>query len=101
MPELEPVMNNAVLNATTTVSSMDNEVDEIYIQEKRAVPSLGQCRVIYDYVANMYDELNIKVGDIINIHDKQADGWWLGELKGTVGIFPATYVGEEFNGNRT
>ena len=43
----------------------------------------------------MYDELTIRVGDVINIHDKQADGWWLGELGGTVGIFPATYVEEE------
>ncbi|CAH1395573.1 unnamed protein product [Nezara viridula] len=33
-------------------------------------------------------------GDIINIHDKQPDGWWLGELNGVVGIFPATYVEE-------
>lgn len=33
-------------------------------------------------------------GDVINIHDKQADGWWLGELNGVVGIFPATYVEE-------
>ena len=34
----------------------------------------------------MYDELTIRTGDIINIHDKQEDGWWLGELKGQVGI---------------
>lgn len=35
-------------------------------------------------------------GDVISIHSKQADGWWLGELNGIVGIFPATYV-EEIN----
>ena len=28
----------------------------------------------------------------ISDHNKQVDGWWLGELKGQVGIFPATYV---------
>jgi len=33
-------------------------------------------------------------GDEINIHDKQEDGWCLGELRGVVGIFPATYVEE-------
>ncbi|XP_037089407.1 uncharacterized protein LOC119109761 [Pollicipes pollicipes] len=58
----------------------------------RAVPSIGRCKVLYDYTANMYDELTIKAGDTINVHDKQDDGWWLGELNGTVGIFPATYV---------
>ena len=75
--------------------SQDKEIDEIYFHQERPQPSIGQCRAIYDYSANMYDELSIKVGDMINIHDKQADGWWLGELNGTVGIFPATYVEEE------
>ncbi|XP_037076234.1 nostrin-like [Pollicipes pollicipes] len=57
-------------------------------------PSIGRCKVLYDYKANMNDELTIKAGDVINMHDKQEDGWWLGELNGTVGIFPATYVQE-------
>ena len=39
----------------------------------------------------LFDQ-KILAGDIINIYDKQEDGWWLGELKGQVGIFPATYV---------
>lgn len=39
-------------------------------------------------------EIHLVSGDVINIHDKQADGWWLGELNGVVGIFPATYVEE-------
>jgi len=56
------------------------------------VAVIGQCRALYDYTANMYDELNIRVGDVINVHDKQEDGWWLGECSGKVGIFPATYV---------
>ena len=81
----------------TDSCSQENEVSEIYfLDEKHHVsPSVGQCRVIYDYDANMYDELTIRVGDVIHIHDKQADGWWLGELGGTVGIFPATYVEED------
>lgn len=74
-----------------THNSRDNEIHEIYYQEKQ-VAVIGQCRAIYDYEANMYDELTIKYGDLINIHDKQEDGWWLGELNGKVGIFPATYV---------
>lgn len=36
----------------------------------------------------------IIAGDIINIHQKQEDGWWSGDLNGSVGIFPATYVEE-------
>ena len=82
--------------ASSGNQSTENEVSEIYFQEKTVSGAgMGQCTAIYDYVANMYDELSIKVGDVINIHDKQADGWWLGELKGTIGIFPATYVEED------
>ncbi len=73
-------------------NSQDNEIQEIYYQEKQQVAVMGQCKVMYDYTANMYDELNIRYGDIINIHDKQEDGWWLGECDGKIGIFPATYV---------
>ncbi|XP_065216530.1 uncharacterized protein Nost isoform X2 [Planococcus citri] len=54
----------------------------------------GRCKALYHYTANLYDELNLQPGDVINIHDKQPDGWWLGELNGIVGIFPATYVEE-------
>ncbi|CAH0388627.1 unnamed protein product [Bemisia tabaci] len=53
-----------------------------------------QCKALYHYTANLYDELNLEPGDVINIHEKQPDGWWLGELNGVVGIFPATYVEE-------
>ncbi len=78
----------------------ENEVSEIYVMQdvnhvkSEVNPSIGQCHALYDYEANLYDELTIKAGDVINIHDKQADGWWLGEISGNIGIFPATYVEE-------
>ncbi len=78
-------------------TSQENEISEIYYLDNKQHlrPSVGRCRAIYDYEANMYDELSIRAGDVINVHEKQADGWWLGEVGGTVGIFPATYVEEE------
>ena len=90
--------------AAANSNQTENEIEEVcytattttLTKDFRDVsPGLGRCRVLYDYAANLYDELSIKVGDVINIHDKQADGWWLGELRGQVGIFPATYVEEE------
>ncbi len=53
---------------------------------------MGQCRVLYEYSANETDELTINPGDTINIIDKYDVEWWQGELNGTVGIFPASYV---------
>lgn len=63
-------------------------------QQTTTTVTASRCKALYHYAANLYDELNLSPGDVINIHDKQADGWWLGELNGVVGIFPATYVEE-------
>ncbi|KOX67176.1 Nostrin [Melipona quadrifasciata] len=51
-----------------------------------------QCRAIYQYSANLNDELSLSPGDLITVHQKQPDGWWIGECRGRTGIFPATYV---------
>nr|XP_033338864.1 nostrin isoform X2 [Megalopta genalis] len=51
-----------------------------------------RCRAIYQYSANLNDELSLSPGDLITVHQKQSDGWWIGECKGRTGIFPATYV---------
>lgn len=53
---------------------------------------IGECEVLYAYQAQQDDELNINPGDIIKIIDKYDAEWWQGELNGTVGIFPASYV---------
>ncbi|KAJ8666852.1 hypothetical protein QAD02_008514 [Eretmocerus hayati] len=51
-----------------------------------------RCRAMYEYAANLNDELDLSPGDLIIVHEKQPDGWWIGECKGRTGIFPATYV---------
>lgn len=81
----------------TSQAEKDEHMDTYDIQNP--APSngekvMGRCKALYDYDANMYDELTIRTGDIIQLHTKQPDGWWVGELNGTVGIFPATYVEE-------
>ena len=93
----------ATSNPPPPDSCQDKDVSEIYMDghtreapqsSTQLGPSLGRCSAIYDYTANLDDELSIRVGDVISVHDKQADGWWLGALEGRVGIFPATYVEE-------
>lgn len=65
-------------------------------QEKQPVV-IGRCRAMYNYTPKLYDELELEPGDIIEVHTKEDNGWWLGELKNRIGIFPATYV-EEWHG---
>lgn len=57
---------------------------------------ISRCKALYSYSPKLYDELELTPGDVIEVHIKQEDGWWLGALRNRVGIFPATYV-EEFD----
>ncbi|XP_034944053.1 uncharacterized protein Nost isoform X2 [Chelonus insularis] len=69
----------------------NQEVDVVDITSEKC-EKIEQCRAIYQYSANLNDELSLTPGDLITIHQKQADGWWIGECGGKTGIFPATYV---------
>uniref|UniRef100_A0A1I8PT12 SH3 domain-containing protein n=1 Tax=Stomoxys calcitrans TaxID=35570 RepID=A0A1I8PT12_STOCA len=52
------------------------------------------CRVEFPYAPQNEDELELKVGDIITIHSTELPdkGWWKGELRGKVGVFPDNFV---------
>lgn len=53
-----------------------------------------QCRVIYPYKQANEDELDLREGDVITVINKDLPdkGWWKGELKGKVGVFPDNFV---------
>eukprot|EP01102_Stenamoeba_stenopodia_P019360 TRINITY_DN7297_c0_g1_i1.p1 TRINITY_DN7297_c0_g1~~TRINITY_DN7297_c0_g1_i1.p1 ORF type:complete len:937 (+),score=336.38 TRINITY_DN7297_c0_g1_i1:194-3004(+) len=53
---------------------------------------LGVAKVLYPYSAQGSTELNIAVGDIVNVVEKYPNGWWVGEMNGKVGVFPGAYV---------
>jgi len=46
----------------------------------------------YDYSGGTERELAFKAGDKIMVLKKYESGWWLGELDGKIGHFPASYA---------
>lgn len=52
------------------------------------------CRVLFAYAPANDDELKLGEGDIITILSKDLPdkGWWKGELRGKVGVFPDNFV---------
>ncbi|XP_076327737.1 nostrin-like isoform X1 [Tachypleus tridentatus] len=56
--------------------------------------TVQHCQALYTYLANLSDELTIHPGDVISVKWKNNDGWWEGELNGTIGLFPSSYVQE-------
>ncbi len=58
-----------------------------------------RCQVLYDYTPQNSDELEIHVGDIINIIEMCDDGWYCGLVEKSThgnnmvfGTFPGNYV---------
>ena len=52
------------------------------------------CEVVFPYDGLNKDELSLHVGQVISIISKKEEdaGWWKGELKGKVGVFPQNFV---------
>nr|XP_016936846.2 uncharacterized protein LOC108015111 isoform X1 [Drosophila suzukii] len=90
----QQLQNPAIKAQMQTQHFYQNAQDLQKSQKDGSGPILGRCKALYSYTPKLYDELELSPGDIIEVHAKQDDGWWLGALRNHVGIFPATYVEE-------
>lgn len=66
----------------------------VVLRNQKDVTRIRQCRVIFSYNQDHEDELNLKVGDVIDIVGEEEEGWWKGALKGKIGVFPSNFVKE-------
>jgi SH3 domain-containing protein 21 len=57
-------------------------------------PIREQCKVLYAYNPLNEDELKLVEGDVVTLLSKELPdkGWWKGELRGKVGVFPDNFV---------
>ncbi|XP_036406495.1 CD2-associated protein isoform X1 [Megalops cyprinoides] len=53
-----------------------------------------QCKVLFEYLPQNEDELELKVGDVIDIKEEVEEGWWSGTMNGKSGLFPSNFVKE-------
>ncbi|KAM6100974.1 hematopoietic lineage cell-specific protein-like [Pterocles gutturalis] len=64
------------------------ETDNVY-----EVESPGTCAVaLYDYQGEGDDEISFDPDDTITHIEMVDEGWWRGQCRGRVGLFPANYV---------
>ncbi|XP_063078791.1 CD2-associated protein isoform X2 [Engraulis encrasicolus] len=52
------------------------------------------CKALFEYVPQNEDELELKMGDVIEITEEVEEGWWSGVLHGKFGLFPSNFVKE-------
>ncbi|XP_029281165.1 CD2-associated protein [Cottoperca gobio] len=57
-------------------------------------PKKRQCKSLFDYQPQNEDELELKVGDVIDITEEVEEGWWNGTVNGKSGLFPSNFVKE-------
>jgi len=53
------------------------------------------AKVLYDFAGQKENELTVRAGDMIEIVQKETNGWWLGKNGGSQAWVPAAYVEEQ------
>ncbi|XP_023830007.1 CD2-associated protein isoform X2 [Salvelinus sp. IW2-2015] len=64
------------------------------LKKSKSEPKKRQCRALFEYVPQNEDELELKMGDIIDINEEVEEGWWSGTMNGKSGLFPSNFVKE-------
>ncbi|XP_056617788.1 SH3 domain-containing protein 21 isoform X1 [Triplophysa dalaica] len=63
---------------------------------KKAKTLTRKCEVTYAYTSVNEDELQLVVGETIEILKEIEDGWWMGKKNNQIGAFPSNFVKEIF-----
>uniref|UniRef100_A0A8C1Y3I8 SH3-domain kinase binding protein 1 n=1 Tax=Cyprinus carpio TaxID=7962 RepID=A0A8C1Y3I8_CYPCA len=53
-----------------------------------------RCKAAFSYAPQNEDELELKIGDVIEILGEVEEGWWEGFLNGRTGMFPSNFTKE-------
>ncbi|XP_052655518.1 src kinase-associated phosphoprotein 2 isoform X1 [Harpia harpyja] len=77
----------------TTVS------DAVFFAESKNTDYANFYQGLWDCTGDVPDELTFKRGDVIYILSKEYNrfGWWVGEMKGTIGLVPKAYIMEMYD----
>nr|XP_054607011.1 SH3 domain-containing kinase-binding protein 1 isoform X1 [Nothobranchius furzeri] len=60
-----------------------------------------RCKAAFSYMPQHEDELELKVGDVIEVITEVEEGWWEGFLNGKVGMFPSNFTKEVLTESET
>ncbi|NXQ60708.1 NPHP1 protein, partial [Anthoscopus minutus] len=76
----------------------DTEDDEEKLLDD---PNVRECVAVGNFDAQQEGDLTFVKGEILLIHDKKVDGWWVAEnSKGERGLVPRTYLAVELGRNQ-
>ncbi|XP_076698654.1 SH3 domain-containing kinase-binding protein 1 [Callospermophilus lateralis] len=92
----DPLSNKAPEKPVHDVSSGNSLLssETILRTNKRGERRRRRCQVAFSYLPQNDDELELKVGDIIEVVGEVEEGWWEGVLNGKTGMFPSNFIKE-------
>ncbi|XP_061845340.1 nephrocystin-1 isoform X2 [Colius striatus] len=65
-------------------------------------PTVKECVAVGNFSAQQEGDLTFTKGEVLLIHDKKADGWWVAEnSKGERGLVPRTYLAAHHEGGES
>ncbi|TRZ03076.1 hypothetical protein DNTS_029877 [Danionella cerebrum] len=65
-------------------------------KSKKPKVQTRRCEVAFPYTPAHEDELELAVGEIVEILREIEDGWWMGKKNNQIGAFPSNFVKEIF-----
>ncbi|ESO01231.1 hypothetical protein HELRODRAFT_81938 [Helobdella robusta] len=92
---------DSIISSTTAISNSEcseSEKSSLFSTENFQLHEAIQYLVtIFDYEPTREDELKLTKGQKVkliskDVHISGDEGWWIGEIDGHVGIFPASFV---------
>ncbi|XP_042570400.1 SH3 domain-containing kinase-binding protein 1-like isoform X2 [Cyprinus carpio] len=67
---------------------------DVGFQRKSEAIRKRRCKAAFSYAPQNEDELELKIGDVIEILGEVEEGWWEGFLNGRTGMFPSNFTKE-------
>ncbi|NWR05357.1 SKAP2 protein, partial [Paradoxornis webbianus] len=88
------------LSSKAEVPSNESKEEEVTtVSDSKNIDYANFYQGLWDCTGDESDELTFKRGDVIYIISKEYDrfGWWVGEMKGTIGLVPKAYIMEMYD----
>ncbi|EAW93858.1 src family associated phosphoprotein 2, isoform CRA_a [Homo sapiens] len=87
-----------ISNPLTSSQPIDDEIYEELPGDK-STDYANFYQGLWDCTGAFSDELSFKRGDVIYILSKEYNryGWWVGEMKGAIGLVPKAYIMEMYD----
>ncbi|NWS85804.1 SKAP2 protein, partial [Toxostoma redivivum] len=87
------------LSSNAEVPSNESQEEVTAVSDSKNTDYANFYQGLWDCTGDETDELTFKRGDVIYIISKEYNrfGWWVGEMKGTIGLVPKAYIMEMYD----